>query len=286
MAGIFIDEGALVGQKERSGKLSFLKDPNRGTIYDGPMILMVNGQSASASEMLAAALQDYHRALIVGSSTYGKATMQEIFPMDTLTSRHDVQSRDGYIKITLGKLYRVTGQTAQQNGVTPDIILPDAYDGLDYREKFSPDVLLADTVNKNAYYKPLPALPSTELSSLSEERIKSNKGFQDIRAIIAQRGAMVKDSRTIIPLKLESFEKWKKDREVEESIMDEKEKPDSKIFAARNVQQEQQLLQINEYSKELNKTLLKQIQQDIYVEEAYRIMLDFIKLPKPKTNPL
>ena len=286
MAGIFIDEGALVGQKERSGKLSFLKDPNRGTIYDGPMILMVNGQSASASEMLAAALQDYHRALIVGSSTYGKATMQEIFPMDTLTSRHDVQSRDGYIKITLGKLYRVTGQTAQQNGVTPDIILPDAYDGLDYREKFSPDVLLADTVNKNAYYKPLPALPSTELSSLSEERIESNKGFQDIRTIIAQRSAMMKDSRTMIPLKLESFEKWKKDREVEESIMDEKEKPDSKIFTARNVQQEQPLLQVNEYSKELNKTLLKQIRQDIYVEEAYRIMLDFIKLPKPKTNPL
>jgi len=121
---------------------------------------------------------------------------------------------------------------------------------------------------------------------LSEERIKANKGFQDIRTIIAQRTAMMKDPLTMIPLKLESFEKWKKGREIEESIMDEKEKPDSKIFAARNVQQEQPLLQVNEYSKELNKTLLKQIQQDIYVEEAYRIMLDFIKLPKPKTNPI
>jgi carboxyl-terminal processing protease len=286
MAGIFIDEGPLVGEQDRTGKLAFLKDPNRGTIYDGPMILMVNGQSASASEMVAAALQDYHRALIVGSSTYGKATMQEIFPLDTLTSKHDVQSRDGYIKITLGKLYRVTGQTAQQNGVTPDIILPDAYDGLDYREKFSPDVLAADTINKRAYYKPLAILPSEELSTLSEERIKSNNGFQDIRAIIAQRTAMKKDLRTTIPLELESFEKWKKDREIEENIMDEKENPDSKIFAARNHQQEQQLLQVNDYSKELNKTLLKQIQQDIYIEEVYRIMLDFIKLPKPKTNPI
>src|SRR5437762_8924227 len=90
LTGIFIDEGPLLGEKDRNGKLVFLKDPNRGTIYDGPMVLMVNGQSASASEVLAAALQDYHRALIVGSSTYGKATMQEIFPMDTLTSKRDV----------------------------------------------------------------------------------------------------------------------------------------------------------------------------------------------------
>lgn len=287
MAGIFIDEGPLVGVKDRTGKLAFLKDPNRGTIYDGPMILMVNGQSASASEMLAAALQDYHRALIVGSPTYGKATMQQVFPMDTLTSkRDDVASPDGYIKITLGKLYRVTGQTAQQTGVTPDVSLPDAYDGLEYREKFSPDVLPADTVKRNAYFKPLSPMPSTELSSLSEQRVNSNKDFQDIKIIIKQQATMIKAPRTTIPLKLESFEKWEKDRETDERIMDEKEKPDSKIFTAQNHQQDKQVIEVSDYSKELNKTMLKEIQQDIYIEEAYRIMLDFIKLPKPKTTPI
>src|SRR5688572_21233923 len=83
LTGIFIDEGPLAGTKYRDGKVAFMKDPNRGQIYTGPMVLMVNGQSASASEMLAAALQDYNRAVIVGSNTFGKATMQQMMPLDT-----------------------------------------------------------------------------------------------------------------------------------------------------------------------------------------------------------
>ncbi|HRG25904.1 MAG TPA: S41 family peptidase, partial [Chitinophagaceae bacterium] len=112
MIGIFVDEGPEAGIKTKEPKIVYLKDPNRGTIYSGPMLLLVNGQSASASEMLAASLQDYNRAVIVGSPTFGKATMQQMFPLDTMIKKptqHDL-SRD-MIKITTGKLYRLNGES-------------------------------------------------------------------------------------------------------------------------------------------------------------------------------
>ena len=99
MAGIFIDEGPLMGQKQKDGKVIYLKDPNRGTIYNGPMALMVNGQSASASEILAATLQDYNRAVVIGSNTFGKATMQQMMPLDTTTKKPGmISKREGYCK--------------------------------------------------------------------------------------------------------------------------------------------------------------------------------------------
>jgi carboxyl-terminal processing protease len=279
MAGIFIDEGPLLGQKEKTGKLVFLKDPNRGTIYDGPMVLMVNGQSASASESLAAALQDYNRAVIVGSATYGKATMQQVFALDTMYSKPTTPSASGYVKITLGKLYRVNGQTAQLNGVIPDVLLPDAFDGLEYREKFSPDVLPVDSVKKNAYYKPLAALPVKELSSLSDQRISNNQYFTGIKKAIQLQAAMMKSEQTI-SLKSEAFEKWKKEIENAEKIMDEKEKPATKIFTARTHQQDKLMMVSNEYSRSIDQMMLKQLQHDIYIEQAYLVITDLIRLQK------
>lgn len=278
MAGIFIDEGPLVGIKSKTGKLVFLKDPNRGTIYDGPMILMVNGQSASASEMLAAALQDYNRAIIVGSPTYGKATMQQIFPMDTITSDNSVASPDGFIKITTGKLYRVSGQTAQLNGVTPDVRLPDAFDALHYREKFTPDALPSDTVKKNSYYQALPALPVEQLAQLSNQRINNNPDFKQIKQEIQTETAM-RESQQTIPLKTEAFVQWAAQNKKDE--MDEKETPPSKLFTAQNHKDDLQQFLNTSYSKTINDAALKNIQQDIYIEEAYQIITDFIKL-QPK----
>jgi len=182
LIGIFIDEGPLAGEKGKDGKVIWMKDPNRGTIYNGPLVLMINGQSASASELTAAALQDYNRAVIVGSNSYGKATMQEMFVPDTITNNpRPSNNRSDVIKVTTGKLYRLNGETAQLNGVRPDVPLPDAFDGIDYREKFSPAVLPAETMTKNNYYKPLPPLPIAELSKRSEQRISSNEDFKEIK---------------------------------------------------------------------------------------------------------
>ena len=139
-----------------------LKDPNRGTIYDGPLAIMINGQSASASELVAGTLQDYNRAAIVGSTSFGKATMQGVMPMDTTSTNPDVPSQQakewGFVKTTEGKLFRVTGKTAQLTGVVPDVLLPDAFEAMDYTERSMAFALPSDTVMKQVNYMPLKAL--------------------------------------------------------------------------------------------------------------------------------
>jgi carboxyl-terminal processing protease len=281
LAGIFIDEGPLTGTKERTGKLVFLKDPNRGTIYDGPLVVMINGQSASASELVAAVLQDYNRALIVGSPSYGKATMQQIFPVDTLMKNPNAHSANGYVKVTDGKLYRVTGQTAQLNGVIPDIRLPDAFDALHYGERFTPDVLPSDTVKRNAYYKPLLPLPVSQLSGLSNQRVKANKNFQELKEAIRVEKQLRESTERVVPLKLELFQKWADVNKSSEVLFGEIENAPSKIFTAQNHKDEAQHLLRDSYAKTINEIILKNIQQDIYIEEAYQIAIDLIKL-QPK----
>jgi len=119
LCGIFIDAGPVSLFKKRDPKPITLKDGNRGTIYDGPMVIMVNGYSASASELFAAAMQDYHRAVIVGSTTYGKATGQSILPLDTtIETESDFKNSkvENFLKLSLSQVYRITGKTAQFNG--------------------------------------------------------------------------------------------------------------------------------------------------------------------------
>lgn len=281
LAGIFIDEGPLTGTKDKTGKLLFLKDPNRGTVYDDPVVLLVNGQSASASELLAAALQDYNRAVIVGSPTYGKATMQQVFPIDTMLKNPSAPSPNGYVKITEGKLYRVSGQTAQLRGVVPDIHLPDAFDAIHYGERFTPDALPSDTVKRNSYYKPLSPLPISQLNQQSKQRIGSSKNFQDITEAVNARKKMEETSTRIIPLKLELFEKWKKENKSIEILSREKEKSATTVFATQNHRDDIQQLQRDAYAKATNEIALKNIQHDTYIEEAYQIIIDLIKL-QPK----
>jgi carboxyl-terminal processing protease len=281
LAGIFIDEGPLTGTKERSGKLVFLKDPNRGTIYDGPLVVLINGQSASASELVAAVLQDYNRAVIVGSPSYGKATMQQVFPVDTLQKNPNAVSANGYVKITDGKLYRVTGQTAQLNGVIPDIRLPDAFDAIEYGERFTPDVLPSDTVKRNAYYKPLSPLPVSQLSGLSNQRVDNNKNFQQLKEMIRAEKMIAGSPVRVVPLKLDLFEKWANEHKGNETLFEEKENASGKVFTAQNHKDEAQQLLRDSYAKTINEIILKNIQQDIYIGEAYQITIDLIKM-QPK----
>ena len=278
MTGIFIDEGPVVGIKSKDPKVVFLKDPNRGTIFSGPMVLMVNGQSASASEMLAAALQDYNRAVIVGSATFGKATMQQMFSLDTFSKKAAAMNTDrDMVKITDGKLYRLTGESAQRNGVVPDVLLPDAFDGIEYREKFSPNALVGDPVAKNNYYKPLPALPINELAAKSALRIKSDENFRDIQQIISMMIARREKSETI-SLKWEEFEKWARQNAKELEALKGDVVAVGKKFTVTNHGLDKVLLANNEYAREINQVWLDDINEDIYIQEAFLVLCDLIKL--------
>ncbi len=280
MTGIFIDEGPITIQRASDGKLATLKDPNRGTIYDGPMVLLVNGQSASASEMLAASLQDYHRAVIVGSNTYGKATMQQMFPLDTVTSRPFTgNTKIDIVKITVGKIFRITGQTAQLFGVTPDVELPDAFDGLEIGEKFTEYALPADSVKRNNYYKPLPYLPVDELARLSAARVKANPVFTDIRKIAEDQQKMMQAVTQTIPLKAELFETWLKNRELDLKTM-KGESDNATEFTTENHAAGKLSLQNNPFASEINDIWLKNLGKDIYIREAYLVLNDLVNFLK------
>jgi carboxyl-terminal processing protease len=174
-AGIFVDYGTLCIGVVRDEKPELLKDLSRGIIFDGPMTVMINGGSASASEMFAAALQDYNRAIITGSPSFGKSTAQVVLPVGNLYSKsEDTLVTAGYLKLTVGKFYRVTGKSHQKIGVDPDLIIVDSADNQDYMEVNMSFALSNDSVQKESYYKPLPELPVDSLVHLSSLRLLEN----------------------------------------------------------------------------------------------------------------
>jgi carboxyl-terminal processing protease len=280
MIGIFIEEGPVAAEKENNGKLVTLKDPNRGTIYDGPLVLMVNGQSASASEMLAAALQDYNRAVIAGSNTFGKATMQSMFAVDTSNGgKAAVSEKSDMAKITIGKLYRVTGGTAQLRGVQPDIVLPDAFDGLAIGERFELFALSSDSVKRNTYYKPLPYLPIAGLSQRSAARLNASPGFQIIKNIVAEQQQLLKTETRTIPLKAELFEKWAAQQAANSKAITGEIKP-SADYTVENNAFDKKSMAGDAYADELNKIWLTHMATDIHLQEVFHILTDLINLQK------
>ncbi|MDP4214110.1 MAG: S41 family peptidase [Bacteroidota bacterium] len=170
LAGIFIDVGPVGMTKNKEGKVFTMKDVNRGSVYDGPLLLLVNGFSASASEVLAGTLQDYHRALIVGSPTFGKATAQVVLPLDTVFDEDHLErmkSAENFIKVTVERLYRVNGSSAQETGVIPDILLRDFTATRSEREKTLPFALDNKTIDSNKNYHAYPALPVERLKTFA-----------------------------------------------------------------------------------------------------------------------
>ena len=170
IAGLFISSGPVVQVKERGG-VQVLPDADPETYYDGPMVILVNRLSASASEILAAAMQDYKRAIIVGDTqTHGKGTVQTLMPLG---------NRKGSLKMTTAGFYRINGGSTQLKGVTPDIIIPSYLDVMDIGEDSLDHALPWDTVRPAMYrtragfseFIPL-------LSEHSKERLGSNEEFQ------------------------------------------------------------------------------------------------------------
>ena len=187
LTGIFIDAGPVAQEAGRDDKPSTIKDTDRGTLFDGPLVILVNGYSASASEMVAGTLQDYNRAVIIGAPTYGKATMQVVLPMDTTVTPENFREKntENYLKLTIAKLYRVTGQSAQLKGVQPDIVLPDILDAFITREADAPDALRPGFVTPNKYYQPFEPLPIKALQQSIKQETDTSAYFNNVLKLIA-----------------------------------------------------------------------------------------------------
>ncbi len=149
LTGLFIDEGPIVQIKERRGPANVLGDPSRGAIYSGPLAVLVNRYSASASEIFAGAIQDYGRGIVVGQQTYGKGTVQNMFNLDQFSNDDDY----GQLTLTIGKYYRITGESTQHRGVMPDITLPSAINTSEIGESSSTAALPWDQIPGTRFRK-------------------------------------------------------------------------------------------------------------------------------------
>lgn len=194
MVGLFINQGPVVQVRDKEGRSQILADETPGTLYDGPLVVMVNEFSASASEIFAGAIQDYKRGIIIGStSTYGKGTVQRNIafgkPLDSL----GIQTEYGAVKLTFQKFYRVTGSSTQRKGVESDIVLPDEYELLKYREKDNPAALNWDVIQK-ANFQPFASntsldkiiLGAKQKISADTNTIKFKNNLQWVYAQMAQ----------------------------------------------------------------------------------------------------
>ena len=180
MTGFFMDRGPVVQVKNTLSQVQVKDSENGKPIYDGPMVVMTDKSSASASEILAGALQDFNRAVIIGeSSTFGKGTVQQPMDIGRMLPLFAVRNRAGFLKVTIQKFYRPSGSSTQMDGVASDVVIPSMMDALEMGEAFMDHPLPHDRIRRAADFKPLDAqaLFIPRLKELSQERVNANKDF-------------------------------------------------------------------------------------------------------------
>lgn len=179
LTGLFIKDGPVVQVKNSNGNIDIAKDPDPSIVYDGPLAVLVNRFSASASEIFSGAIQDYGRGLIIGEQTFGKGTVQNLIDLNRLSSQRNLNL--GQVKLTIAKYYRVNGGSTQNLGVVPDISFPSMIDPKDFGESSEPNALPWDEIKSADYNKfsdITKYLPELEKKHL--QRIATDKDFQNL----------------------------------------------------------------------------------------------------------
>jgi len=195
LVGLFIEQGPVVQLRETGGRIEVLDDPEPGVEWSGPLVVLVNRASASASEIFAGAIQDYGRGLVVGQQTYGKGSVQSLYPLD----RYALGPKSGFgqLTVTIGKYYRVTGDSTQHRGVTPDIELPSPISATAIGESTRPSALPWDRI-RPADFAAGPGI-ATELGLLGrvhELRVREDADYLALQADIAAFERM-RDQQTL-----------------------------------------------------------------------------------------
>lgn len=210
--GLFIKDGPVVLVRDVNGNESAYDDTDASMLYKGPLVVLINRLSASSSEIMAAALQDYGRALIVGDTSYGKGTVQQSRP---LTRLYDLIGADlGSIHYTIAKFYRINGGSTQLKGVTPDIAMPTLIDVTEFGEKTEPNALNWDKIAPSKYQKYSdPSFFVKDLMALHEKRISTDPVFKVIQSE-RERYYKLKNSKTLTL----NFEERKKMFDEDEKI--------------------------------------------------------------------
>lgn len=275
MSGLFIEKGPIVQVKPREDKARVYKDSDSGVVYSGPLTVMVNNYSASASEILAAALQDYNRAVIVGSnSTFGKGTVQRFFNLDDhYNGTHPLADKLGELKITMQKFYRVDGGSTQLKGVEPDIVLPDSYHFFDIGEKDYDHALDWSVIEPLKYDQNVYNISDIEdLIANSSRRIKENPEF----GLILENAKRLKDNKehSVYSLNFGKFDDFLSKREEESKKYKDLMDTELNSFEISNLLVDVDYIQSDSSRIARNEDWLAGLQKDIYVEEVLNILND------------
>lgn len=275
MSGLFVEDGPVVQVKSRGRKPEVLEDTDSSVQWDGHLIIMVNNFSASASEILAAALQDYDRAVIVGSPTFGKGTVQRFFDLDRAISGNSDLKPLGSVKLTTQKFYRVNGGSTQLKGVTPDIILPDNYKYIETGESENEYPLKWTEIapveaTQNVYdltsIKPL-------LQAKSKARVSKSSIFNKIDENAQRLKSQRDDSE--YPLNYEAYNS-------EEAALEKTAEAFEGMFDnivnknVVNLKVDLAAFEEDESKAARNKDFIENLQKDVYLEEVLHIMHDMI----------
>jgi carboxyl-terminal processing protease len=271
-----VGKGPVVQVKNSEGRLAVLSNDDAHVLYGGPLVVLVNKFSASASEIVAGALQDYGRAVIIGSEhTHGKGTVQSIIDLDDSIPFGNMEQYKtlGALKLTIQKFYRISGESTQYRGVLPDIVLPDRFSYVKSGEKYLDFALPWDTVapaHYNMWRNKISGLP--ELRAMSRKRVEANKDFMEIDR--ESRIMLERQKKTLQSLNIDVV---RKEREEALKLRDTKgfhgiDEPDKnhpdKVFT----REERRAL----WEKDVN--------GDIYVREAAAVLDDMISLPEGPTS--
>jgi carboxyl-terminal processing protease len=268
LAGLFIDYGPISIVVDNKKQLSVINDPYKGVIYKGPVVIIINGNSASASEFFASIMQDYNRALLIGSTSLGKATMQTILPLERNDDQH-------FVKLTVSKFYRITGKSHQAIGVIPDVQIPTIYQDVFQKESDFPTALKNETLNSRIRFTPYVSNELIEsLAQKSRSRVAQDSYFNSIIALNDKIDKVIMKTKFEIPMTLNAiFDNLKSISKLSEEI---------NTFGSNdlnlnvfNSEYNKSLLEIYPSLIEYNKIQLENLKSNHYLNESISIISDY-----------
>ena len=277
MAGLFIEDGPIVQVKGRDEKPVVLNDRDKGVLYTGPLTVMVDELSASASEIFAAAIQDYNRGIVIGSSsTYGKGTVQRDVSLDpeaeNVFFKKPTPDGLGNVKLTFRKFYRINGGTTQLRGVTPDIVVPDRLEYLKFREKDNPDALSWDVISKANYNAWNPGYDVRTLINKTNQQLNTDTTFKQIKNGIQ---VLEKNADKTYSLNLQKYRNELKQLRETARQLDSLTKLRTELNVS-NATPDVAVIASDKDKTERNKQWLKRVSSDIYIGETIKVMDNMI----------
>jgi carboxyl-terminal processing protease len=271
MAGLFIKDGPIVQVRSAGEAQEVLEDTDKSIVWDGPLVIMVNELSASASEILAAAMQDYKRAIIIGSQqTYGKGTVQNVLDLNRMV-RNNSHDDLGALKLTRQKFYRINGGSTQLKGVTSDVVVPDRYSFIDIGERDQENPLAWDKIEPAKYQEWNRYFDYDKTIASSKQRMLTNQQLRLIEANAKWVKSKMDKKEYSLNYKAYRAELDQNEKEAKQFDSISKYKTD---LVFNSLPYEKVLFEKDTVLKEKRDRWHKYLNQDVYVEEAIHVLQD------------